>query len=78
MRSLVVLAALELSSAKEPISEATTANPFPASPARAASMEAFNANRFVWSAISSIVLMMPTTSLEVCVILFIASVISDI
>ena len=55
MRSLVVLAALELSSAKEPISEATTANPFPASPARAASMEAFNANRFVWSAISSIV-----------------------
>ena len=29
------------------ISSATTANPFPASPALAASMEAFNAKRFV-------------------------------
>ena len=48
MRSLVVLAALELSSAKEPISEATTANPFPASPALAASIEAFNADLSGW------------------------------
>ena len=34
------------------ISSATTANPFPASPARAASMEAFKASRFVWLEIS--------------------------
>ena len=35
-------------------SEATTANPFPASPARAASIAAFSASRFVCSAISLI------------------------
>ena len=35
-------------------SSATTAKPRPASPARAASMAAFRASRFVWSAISSI------------------------
>ena len=38
-------------------SSATTANPRPCSPARAASMAAFNANRFVWDAISSMVWM---------------------
>jgi len=33
------------------------ANPLPASPARAASIAAFNDSKFVWDAISSIVLM---------------------
>ena len=36
---------------------ATTAKPRPCSPARAASTAAFNANRFVWKAISSMTLM---------------------
>ena len=40
--------------AKAPISVATTANPLPASPALAASMEAFKARRFVWEEISII------------------------
>jgi len=34
------------------ISSATTVNPRPASPALAASIEAFNASKFVWLAIS--------------------------
>ena len=42
------------SSASTLISSATTANPFPDSPALAASIEAFNANRFVCSVISKI------------------------
>ncbi len=37
-------------------SVATTLNPRPCSPARAASMAAFSDNRFVWAAISFIVL----------------------
>ena len=45
-------------------SSATTANPAPASPARAASTAAFRARRFVWKAISSMVLMIfPVSSL---------------
>ena len=36
------------------ISSATTANPFPCSPARAASMDAFNASILVWFAIEMI------------------------
>ncbi len=44
----------------------TTAKPRPCSPARAASMAAFKASRFVWSAISSIVPMIsPIWSLRV-------------
>ncbi len=39
-------------------SEATTANPLPASPARAASTAALSASRLVWKAISSITRMM--------------------
>ena len=38
------------------ISSATTAKPLPASPARALSIEAFNANKLVWEEISKIVL----------------------
>ena len=44
------------------VSDATTANPFPASPARAASMDAFKDNRFVSSAISPIVLVISVIS----------------
>src|SRR3989441_657558 len=44
-------AALADSSASWRTSSATTANPFPCSPARAASIAAFSANRFVWEEI---------------------------
>ena len=44
-------------------SSATTANPIPASPARAASTAAFNARMLVWNAISSIALMVFATLL---------------
>ena len=44
--------ALLVCAARALTSEATTANPFPDSPARAASMVAFRASKFVCSAIS--------------------------
>ena len=44
-------------------SAATTANPLPASPARAASMVALRASRFVWEAISEMMpIMLPMRS----------------
>ncbi len=46
--------AFDVFSASLRTSSATTANPLPCSPARAASMAAFSARRFVWSAMSSI------------------------
>ena len=52
----ISLAVTRLLSASCRISSATTANPFPASPALAASMEAFNARRFVWLAMLKILL----------------------
>jgi hypothetical protein len=54
--TLVFFAASPLRNARFFTSSATTANPFPASPARAASTAAFSAKRLVWKAISSIVL----------------------
>ena len=51
----ILSVAFLLSSASFLISSATTANPFPASPALAASIAAFRANRFVCSAIELIV-----------------------
>ena len=44
------------------ISSATTANPFPASPALAASIDALSARRFVWLAILRIVPTKASTS----------------
>ena len=46
--------ALLVRSASLRTSSATTANPLPVSPARAASIAALSANRLVWSAISRI------------------------
>ena len=50
--------------ASEPISEATTAKPLPASPALAASIDALSDKRLVSSAISPIRLIISTISLE--------------
>ena len=54
------------------------ANPFPASPARAASMEAFKDNRFVWLAISSSSEMIFSIFMEDSLIRCIASTIACI
>ena len=53
----ISLAVSEDSVARLPISSATTANPLPASPALAASIEALSARRLVWAAI----LLIPST-----------------
>lgn len=59
-------------SARFLISSATTVNPLPASPALAASIDAFKANKFVLFAISLIVLIIfsitldPFESLSIC------------
>jgi len=49
-------------------SSATTAKPLPAAPARAASTAALSARMFVWNAMSSIVLMIFSISLDVSLI----------
>ena len=59
-------------------SSATTANPFPAAPARAASMAALSASMFVWNAMSSIVFIIFPISSDFWVITSIASTISFI
>ena len=56
INSAVSEAASALLAARLLTSSATTANPFPASPALAASTAAFRARILVWNAISSIVL----------------------
>ncbi len=58
--SLVIsCAATELLLARLCTSSATTAKPFPAEPARAASTAAFKARILVWKEISSIILIIP-------------------
>src|SRR3989440_734189 len=59
-------AALELCSASRRTSSATTANPLPCLPARAASMAAFNASRLVMSASSRIDAMNPVMRRLTC------------
>ena len=51
--------AADESAASLPIDSATTENPLPYCPARAASMDAFNASSSVWEEISSIVFRIP-------------------
>ena len=59
----MLLSSLAVLSERVRISSATTAKPFPASPARAASIEAFNDKRLVCSDISSITeIISPTLS----------------
>ena len=58
MSWLVFWAAAADFAARLRTSSATTENPFPALPARAASTAAFSARILVWKAISSMVLMM--------------------
>ena len=73
---VISFAAAELLCARLRTSSATTANPRPCSPARAASTAAFNANRFVWKAISSIILIIPAIFSLLTEISFIALLIS--
>ena len=70
--SAVSLDAAAVLPAKLRTSSATTAKPFPALPARAASTAAFRARILVWKAISSIFLTICPISLEVEVISSIA------
>ena len=56
---MISLAAIWLRSASFRTSLATTANPFPCSPARAASIAALSASRLVWREISSMMVILP-------------------
>ena len=78
IRAAVLLEASADLLARLRTSSATTANPFPALPARAASTAAFRARIFVWNAISSIVLIIFPISLEELLISSIAAIISCI
>ena len=73
IRVLISLAASALRCARLRTSEATTANPRPWSPARAASTAAFKARILVWNAIPSMTLMMSEiffdVSLMPCIVL---------
>ncbi len=68
INSMVALAAWSDFDASSRTSPATTAKPLPASPALAASTEAFRARMLVWRAMSSMVSIMCLISLEVAVI----------
>ena len=64
IRAEISLAASLERSASLRTSSATTANPSPCSPARAASMAAFKASRLVWLAISEITWMISLICVE--------------
>ncbi len=68
--TLISLAACALRLANVRTSPATTANPRPCSPARAASTAAFSARILVWKAIPSITLVMSTIFSELSAISF--------
>ena len=61
---MISLAAVAERPARLRTSVATTANPRPCSPARAASTAAFSASRLVWNAMPSITLMMSAIFFE--------------
>ena len=75
--SLISLAALALRCARLRTSVATTANPRPCSPARAASTAAFKARMFVWKAMPSITPMMSAIFLLLSLMPFMVSTTSD-
>ena len=64
IRSLISFAAVAERCASERTSLATTANPRPCSPARAASTAAFNARILVWNAMPSMTAMISATRAE--------------
>ncbi|MBB3314060.1 hypothetical protein FHT78_005867 [Rhizobium sp. BK196] len=66
IKSWISLAAFAARWASSRTSWATTANPLPASPARAASTPALSVSRFVWKAISSMTPMILVISHENC------------
>ena len=78
IKLLVFCAAFADFCARLPTSSATTAKPFPASPALAASIAAFKDKILVWKAMSSIVLIILLISLDFSVISRMASDISSI
>ncbi len=73
IRVLISLAAAAERCASERTSLATTANPRPCSPARAASTAAFSARMFVWKAMPSITPMMSPIFLDDAAMSFIVS-----
>jgi Tfp pilus assembly protein PilW len=73
INALISFAAVAERPARLRTSVATTANPRPCSPARAASTAAFSASRLVWNAISSITLMMSAIFLLLSLMPFIVS-----
>ena len=73
MSDLISLAASALRCASERTSLATTANPRPCSPARAASTAAFSARMLVWNAMPSITPMMSTMRFELSLMPFIVT-----
>ena len=77
MISLISLADAAEESARLLISSATTANPRPASPARAASMEALRDRRLVWAAMDSIAWIAAPISLMAELVSLIFSVIAS-
>ncbi len=72
---LISLADLLDWSERLPISVATTANPLPAYPALAASIEALSASRLVWLAMDAII---STASLIFCTASFVEEICLDI
>ena len=78
VRCLMSLAASDERWARSRTSEATTANPLPASPARAASTAAFSASRLVWNEIASITLVISLIFDALASISRITPIVSDI